>query len=277
MKKVGLCIVCWNRPKYFQQLITSLEANRISLDRVDCHLFVDGNMCMFTNIKMTDDKLIEECIDIWNKALLPQKQLHKRFNNASVAIHQFEMMQYMTSIYDHVIFLEDDVVVSPNFVAIMKNVLRSYHNNKDVFSVSPGFKLLCDKKYLDESSNKMVFTEGHFWTEAIWSHKWKKIVPKMKEYINIVERKPYISRDSKRIIALFTAGGRTMPASSQDNAKDWAISRTKMRRVRLVVNRATSIGEKGIHSTKEKLLKSGEGHNKIPVFENEDKFEFITI
>ena len=42
--------------------------------------------------------------------------------------------------------------------------------------------------------------------------------------------------------------------------------KTGLKRIRLVVNRATGIGDKGIHSTAAKLKQTGDGHNPIYAF-----------
>lgn len=266
--KIGLAIACWNRPQYFSQLIMSLEENILEFKNVESHLFLDGNQCAFNGNMTTDQKLIDECAKTWEKSIIPNKYLHKREWNVSIAINQFELMQMMTSVYEKIIFLEDDVIVSPNFLLVMKSVLDQYHNDEQIFSVSPGFKLLCnpkDQETILKNYDAIKMGEGHFWAEATWSYKWKRIVPHLKKYMEIVYQSPYKDRNNQKIRRLFVDGGRGMPATSQDNAKDWAISLSGMKRARMVVNRATGIGDIGIHSTKQKLMHSRDGHNTIPV------------
>lgn len=277
MNKTAIAIACWNRPDYFTQLMTSLEANLLEMEDVDTHMFIDGDICALTGEMRTDKQLIYQNIQIFQKALIPNKTMHVRSLNVSVAVHQFQLMQMLTPIYDRIIFLEDDVVVSPNFVGVMKKLLDQFENNNDVFSISPGFKLMCKKEEVEEYKDAIKFTEGHFWAEAIWTKKWNKILPRYEQYIKIVSEKPYKERDNQRIMKLFRDHGRAMPATSQDNAKDWAISLSGMKRARLIANRATGIGDTGFHSTPEKLKHSGDGHNPIHVFDNEKTFNFRII
>lgn len=277
MKNIALTIACWNRPQYFQQLMSSLEANILELENVDIHLFVDGGIDKFTGEPVADKQKIQENISIFQKAILPNKTLHARSLNVSIAIHQFEMMQMLTSVYDKIIFLEDDVVVSPNFVGVMKCLLKQYEKDPKIFSISSGFKPLCKPEDVEGHKDKLKLSEGHFWAEAMWSEKWRKIVPLLEKYMEIVSEKPYKQRDHQRIKNLFSTTGRAMPATSQDNAKDWAIYLSGMKRARLIVNRSTGIGDEGFHSTKEKLAHSGDGHNKIYVFDNEKRLNFTLI
>lgn len=88
-------------------------------------------------------------------------------------------------------------------------------------------------------------------------------------YYNIVKDSPYKQRDEGAIKNLFSNGGIKMITTSQDQGKDWAIMKTGMKRVRLIVNRATGIGDYGIHSTPAKLKQTKDGHNKIYAFEEE--------
>lgn len=277
MNKVAIGIACWNRPQYFSQLLSSLEANLLDLENVDTHLFIDGDICAFTGEQKTDKKLIYENISLFQKALIPNKTMHVRSLNVSVAIHQFEMMKMLTSIYDKIIFLEDDVVLSPNFVAVMKQLLNQFENDEKIFSISSGFKLMCKPTETEQYKDAIKSSEGHFWAEAIWTKKWNKILPRLQQYMDIVYQKSYMQRDHGKIKTLFENGGRVMSATSQDNAKDWAISLSGMTRARLVVNRATGIGDVGVHSTHEKLKKFGDGHNKIYVFDDEKKMKFRVI
>lgn len=277
MNKTALAIVCWNRPDYFSKLITSLESNLDDLSDVDIHLFVDGDICAFTGERMTDKEPIYKNISIFQNALLPNKFLYTRTLNVSVAIHQFQMMQMLTPIYERIIFLEDDVVVSPNFVVLMLKALDQFNNDDRIFSVSPGFKLMCKPGEEELYRDALRFTEGHFWAEAIWSKRWRVILPRLQEYMDIVSTRAYRQRDNQKINALFSRYGRTMSATSQDNAKDWAISVSGLKRARFMVNRATGIGEEGLHSTKEKLRKSGDGFNKIQVFDDDKKLKFRII
>lgn len=277
LNKTAIAIACWNRPEYFRQLMMTLESNLLEMEDVDTHMFIDGDICAFTGEQRTDKKLIYENISIFQKALIPNKTMHIRSLNVSVAVHQFQLMQMLTPIYDRIIFLEDDVVVSPNFIGVMKALLEQFENDESVFSISPGFKLLCKKEEVEKYKDALKFTEGHFWAEAMWTKKWNKILPRYQQYMDIVSQKAYVNRDHQRINKLFIDHGRKMAATSQDNAKDWAISLSGMKRARLIANRATGIGDSGVHSTPDKLKHSGDGHNPIQVFDNEKMFNFRLI
>jgi len=265
--KIGIGIISWNRPTYLKQLIKSLEKNNLS--DTYFHLFQDGFICKFTNRQVTNPKEISTSIKIFNDSILPNKTFHIRDKNISIAINQFEAMQTLYKKYKYFIFLENDVIVSPNFIEIMKKLLKQFEYDKRVACISSGLKLFCKESKIKENLDRLIFKRGHFWVEGCWAEKWKIIEKEYMAYYNIVKNKPYKTRDEGAIKNLFSNSGIKMLTTSQDNGKDWAIIKTGMRRIRLVVNRATGIGDYGIHSTPAKLKESKDGHNKIYSFKEE--------
>ena len=271
MNKLGVGIISWNRPQYFKQLIKTLEVNDCS--EVDFHLFQDGAVCKFTDKKLAETSKITESIRVFNDSKLPNKHYHIRDKNVANAIIQFEAMRTLYKHYPQFIFLENDVIVSPNFIVIMRKLLKQFEHDKRVACISPGLRLLCKEDKVKENLDKLIFTRGHFWTEGCWAEKWKIIEKEYMAYYNIVKDKPYRKRDEEAIKNLFGNSGIKMITTSQDNGKDWAIIKTGMKRARLVVNRVTGIGDWGIHSNPKKLKVSKDGHNKIYAFEEELKIK----
>ena len=275
IKKLGIGIISWNRPNYLKQLLNSLEKNDLS----DCnfHLLQDGFRCKFTNNIVADPKDISQSIKLFNDSKLPNKEFHIQEKNVSVAINQFEAMQILCKNYRYFIFLENDVIVSPNFIVVMKNLLKQFEHDKRVSCISPNFRLFCKKKEIKQNIDRLTFFRGHFWAEACWTKKWKIIEKEYMPYYNLVKNQPYEKRDEMVIKDLFNNSGMKMLTTSQDQGKDWAIMKSGMKRIRLVVNRATGIGDKGIHSTPGKLKATRDGHNKIYTFEEELKIKEFKI
>jgi len=273
--KIGVGIISWNRPQYFKELLVSLERN--TLDDLEFHLFQDGHICKFTGTEKTKKSLVKESIKLFEKSKLPKKKVHLQKKNVSVAINQFEAMRFLMKNYEQFIFLENDIVVSKNFFGLMKRVLIQFENDSRIACISPGFRRKCYEENMDYFANKLMLTDGHFWAEACWSKKWKLVEDEYMAYYNIVQHRPYGQRDNASILALFKRSGIKRAATSQDNGKDWAILKSGMRRARFIVNRATGIGDYGIHSTPQKMKKMGDGHNKIYEFKGEVEFKSFKI
>jgi len=265
--RIGVGIISWDRPQYLAQLIESLEKN--ILTETNFHLFQDGAVCKFTNEELADTNKIVESIGVFYKSKLPNKHYHVRDKNVSVAINQFEAMQYLRKNYEQFIFLENDVIVSSNFMILTRRLLEQFKKDERVACISPGLRLLCKENDIGKNLNKLKYSKGHFWAEACWSSKWERVEKEYMTYYNIVKNTPYRKRDEVAIRALFARNGHKAPTTSQDQGKDWAIQKAGMKRARLIVNRATGIGDHGIHSTPAKLKKSLDGHNPIYVYKEE--------
>lgn len=258
---IGVGIISWNRPDYLKQTVASLEKN--SLNGMEFHLFQDGAYCRFTSEKRANLRDIKKSVKIFSQSRLPRKHIHWRKENVSIAINQFEAMRYLCSLYDKFIFMENDVLVSENFMDLAKVVLEQYANDKEVACVSPGFRLKCERDKVDEYADALLESDGHFWVEMCWADKWQRVEEKYMNYYRLVKDVPYGKRRHAEINKLFELTGCPRPTTSQDNGKDWAIKQAGMKRLRFVVNRATGIGDCGFHSTPEKLARSGDGHNSI--------------
>jgi len=265
--KLGVGIISWNRPDYLKQSIDSLEKNDLS--DTHFHLFQDGFVCKFTDKVVAKAKDIYHSIKVFHDSKLPNKNYHVRDKNVSVAINQFEAMQTLYKNYEYFVFIENDIVVSPHFILIMKRLLKQFEHDKRVACISPGLKLLCKEDKVKENIDRLIFKRGHFWAEGCWASKWKIIEKEYMDYYNIVKDSPYKQRNEEAIKKLSSNGGMKMKTTSQDQGKDWAIMKTGMKRARLIVNRSTGIGDYGIHSTPAKLKQTKDGHNKIYALDEE--------
>lgn len=266
--KIGIGIISWCRTHCFSRLIKSLEKNDLS--NTEFHLFQDGAVCMFNGERLAKETDILRSIGVFKKAEFPKKYFHIRDENVSIAINQFEAMRFLYSNYDKFIFLENDIIVSPNLITLMKVALNQFQFDNKIACISSGFRLLCKQPEVRRNLDKLIRAEGHFWAEACWAKKWRKIEKAYMPYYNIVKRAPYRERNHGAINKLFNDTGHPRPVTSQDSGKDWAMKMLGMERIRFVVNRATGIGGYGVHSTPEKLKKF-DGYNKIYVSEEDLK------
>lgn len=268
--KIGIGIISWKRHYYLKQLIQSLKKN--NFEDTEFHLFQDNNVCKFTKNVVAEKKEIYESINAFVRSNLPGKTVHIQDHNVSIAINQFEAMEYLSSHYERFIFLENDIIVSENFIPLMKGLLEQFKDEEEVACISPGFRLLCKSEDVEKYKDRITYSEGHFWVEGFWAERWKRIKGHYLRYYNLVKDKPYKQRPEAEIKALFASTGIKRHTTSQDNGKDWAIIKSGMKRLRLVVNRATGIGDYGFHSTPKTMAKYRDGHNKVYDFSEVQKF-----
>ena len=274
--KVGVGIISFDRPDYLRQLVASLE-QQTHLEETYFHLFQDGSKNVFSGRECADQADIERCVNVFAEADLPRAFFHVREENAGIAINQFEAIEGMVAQYDYVLMLEDDVVLSPYYFRLMRVLFEQLEDQEDVFGFCLGFKKLCARHKTRENLDKIFKTCGHWWAEAFWADRWERVRPHFLEYYRLVQDKDYVMRPSQEIRELFRRKGWPSPVTSQDAAKDMAIYSAGMERVRTVVNRAISVGKRGVHFTPAIFRKLG-FHDQEPCIFAEDailqKFEW---
>lgn len=245
-RKLGVGIISFDRPEYLLSLLKSLEGQTY-LEEIDFHLFQDGVVNKFSGRVCANAADVAVCVDVFAEAKLPTAFFHVRDWNAGIGIHQFEAVERLVAEYDHVLMLEDDVVLSPHYLRLVRVLFEQLADREDVFGFCLGFKKLCAKHKVEENLGLVFETCGHFWAEAFWADRWERMRPHFMEFYRLVQGVDYVYRPHEEIQALFRRKGWPSPASSQDAAKDMAISSAGMVRVRTVVNRAISVGERGMN------------------------------
>ncbi|MDB5157653.1 MAG: sugar transferase [Mucilaginibacter sp.] len=82
--------------------------------------------------------------------------------------------------HDKIIVLEDDLIVTPNFLLFMNQALNKYSSNKEVFSVS-GYSF--DLKKIDNYDYDAYFlNRGWSWGWSTWKDRWGEIDWDVKSY-----------------------------------------------------------------------------------------------
>ena len=78
--------------------------------------------------------------------------------------------------YDKVIVLEDDLIVSNDFLDYMNNALNFYEKDKKIWSISGyGPKLPCLENYYDDI---YLSVRGSSWGWATWKDRWILLIGK---------------------------------------------------------------------------------------------------
>lgn len=271
MKKLGICVVAWNRPKYLKQTLESLKANDLTDTKV--YLFQDGHTCKFTGTQLTPSKTIEKSVETFRE-IFPKGAIHLQKENVSVAINQYDALTLMAQAHEQFIFLEDDVLLSPHYIQLMRILDKQFADDDRIASISPSFRAYCERKEWQDNEDKLILENGHIWAELYWSDKLRKVLDIYLSYYSMVKDKPYKARPHGQIRQLFEDSKFSYAkVTSQDMGKDWAVYMTGMKRARMKVNRATGIGDVGFHSTPQKMKRLMDGHNEVYVSDTELKIK----
>ena len=235
-------------------MLNSLSKNT-DLENTDFHLYLDGWVDRITkkpigNNLPTLEQRVKLCREAFRATSLPNKFIHDRKEHVHIAINEFEATEDLTSNYEHIVLLEDDIVLSPHYLRLLRVLIDQFKNEDQVFSVSLNFKKLDTNVVTKLNKIKFVTNkECHWWAECFSSNKWKIIKPQFLKYYEIVKNINYTKRPHYKIKNLIESWGVDFGATSQDAAKDASVTYCGLKRVNTVINRGIYIGEYGTHFT----------------------------
>lgn len=161
-----LVVFAFNRPENLEKLLSSLSVSRLAKES-DVFFFVDGPR---NNI---DFDKIRQCIEVISKyeCFFHSIEINRSTINKGLAESLIGGVSEVIRKYNKVIVLEDDLIVSKDFIEYMNHSLDLYENIERINSVS-GFSTLinCDE------SNKVNYFHPRpcSWGWGTWKSKWEK-------------------------------------------------------------------------------------------------------
>jgi len=187
-------IIIFTYRRNIDELIASLQKNKLAIQS-DLYIFSDG----YKNEIDKKDVLevrenLKEIDGFANISLIESP------NNKGLANSVIEGVTYVFESYEKLIVLEDDLVVSSDFLDYMNEALNFYQESENIWSIS-GYtpNLECLKEY-----DKDVFlsVRASSWGWATWKERWESIDWDIKDYKKF--------KKDKNAIKEFNRGGNDM-------------------------------------------------------------------
>lgn len=282
MSRLGIAIMAYNRPHYLARCLETLVAN--DLTDADVHLWQDGNVDAIRRTQLCAVDSIEESVSVFERAGLQSATVHRSDVNLCCAAQRAQLMPYMAERYETFICMDDDVVLSPWAIRHMRTLFAQYAGDGHTGSISPGFKLECPRGGERKHRDKVKYTRGHFWCEGWWRDTWARVWPWYEAYYERVRHVPYRDIGTMHAqIQEWSHGlgleGEYAAGPSSDTALARGLILAGYERMRFCVNRATGIGDEGLHCYPELMAKLGAGHQPIHTWDDEGgimRFELVT-
>lgn len=169
MKYAPIVIFAFNRVDVLQTLVKTLLKNPEAKES-NVYIYVDGAR---SNKKGENEKvrLVQEFV----KGIVGFKTLTYKFSetNMKLAPSIIAGVSEVINLYGKCIVLEDDLILSTNFLAWMNLCLDKYEDNKDIFQIS-GFTPSVIKDA--EKWGDIFFTrKAHSWGWATWKDRWEQV------------------------------------------------------------------------------------------------------
>lgn len=275
--RTALLLVGFNRVDYFDQTLTSLEAND-EAHKCDLHIYLDGG-------PKANQSALKERI---NASTFKSITLVARNENWGIGRHLIDARRTLFDElhYDRVLLFEDDMVLAPSYVATVLSIMDWSEQFNDVGTVM-AYTINKDSPEEQESqTDQVVATNRHFWGYGMSRSVWQDIKSTMYEFerryligvsyakrahrtirwrfIRGIVRRQRMQREGESLIpdSVLTAPFSSLPfgcPTSQDAVTALALWHHGYGRLTTRVSRARYVGEKGFSFSPEIYQKMGFG------------------
>lgn len=164
MSDTAVIIFAYCRFNELSNLLNSIKANE-GYKNYNYYFFIDGPK------NITHEILIEKVAKVVSEFSVPKKTVIKSKNNSGLAKSIISGVKKVSKKHDKFIVLEDDLILSENFLNFMSESLDHFQHNKDILNIS-GFNNLPFKNTL---KNYYLSMRSTSWGWASWSAKWNNI------------------------------------------------------------------------------------------------------
>lgn len=120
--------------------------------------------------------------------------------------------------HDDIIVLEDDLVVSPDFLQFMNAALKAYKDRSDIWSIS-GYTPRLQELEGNGRNGVFVVPRAQCWGWATWSDRWETVDWEVSDFSRLAQ--------SKELRKEFDKGGndlfRTLEMERRERIESWAV------------------------------------------------------
>lgn len=172
-----IALFVYNRPAHLRLTLEALR-NAYGATDTPLYIFSDGSR---TGSEVCVDAVRSLCNEVNGFASV---EVIRRESNIGLAANIIQGVTQLFNMYDNVVVLEDDLVVSPYFIRYMNSAL-TFYQSRNVFSIAaytPNMQLPSDYK-----STTFALQRNCSWGWATWKNKWQSVdwnVTRFDEFID---------------------------------------------------------------------------------------------
>jgi len=211
MQNAPILIFCYKRLLSLQQTIGALQKCKLA-PQSDLYIFSDGAKHHTDVEKVNEIRSYIKSVTGFQKVIIKEAK-----KNKGLATSIIEGVSEVIKNSERVIVLEDDLVVSPNFLSYMNECLGFYDDNSGVFSIA-GYTIPMEAPE-NYQYDAYFLPRASSWGWGTWQSRWEGIDWQVSDF-------EQFSNDKKQISA-FNQGGSDMFAmlkKQMTNKLDsWAI------------------------------------------------------
>lgn len=221
-KDLCICIFAYNRPRYCEQLIKSLQPQ---VFREHVVIFLDS-----AKEGSEDQRLVEQNISIARKSI-PDVKICRAHRNLCVAQNQWWGLNtvFVTAAYERALILEDDVVLGNRVLRTVRNMFPLLDLMKRTIAFNLGYRNYDDKltlRVVDPYPSELDIKDGcrhvhdhlHYWA---WATTRSKFLLMQTDYDKLFNEYFKNVQYSKRNVHAIINAIRQRGVYTQHGSQDW--------------------------------------------------------
>jgi hypothetical protein len=240
-----IAILSFNRPHYLREVLHSLRGQIFERDEIV--LIQDGAINAWSGRLKATPERIQQCIDVFQK-LIPWGTVLAPEGNIGIALNYERAENYMFKALGrpYALFLEDDLVLSPRYLTVIRSLLDIARLDRRVAYVSAYGNMWASLNEQRKRRRELQHMHEN-WGFAMTREAWLEERPFREHYLSLLNGRDYSERDSSRILEFYERRGWKTNITSQDAAR-W-IASVELGKVRITTFacHARYIGEYGEH------------------------------
>jgi hypothetical protein len=242
-----IAILSFDRPRYLKKVLLSLRRQIGHSQPVV--LFQDGAWNPHSRQLKGNPWAVAECIGLFRR-VIPWGTVAVSDVNLGIAANYERAEQEMFGRLraKHALFLEDDMVLSPNYLTVTRMLLDLAKHDRRISYVSAYGNFWAEPPEQEARRGELIHMHEN-WGFAMTCEAWLAERPFRREYLALLHDTDYTERNHEAIIRFYREHGWNTLITSQDSAR-W-IASLELGRVRLTTFpcHARNIGRRGVHST----------------------------
>ncbi len=254
-----IAVISFDRPDYLGQLLASLAAQQPAIKPQRVHLFQDGAVNRYSGIRYAEGADIAASLALFRE-FFPKGHVHASPDNIGITEN---ILRAETLFFEELrapvgYFFEDDLVLSPHYVAALDLMRRAfarldrlvYYNANGAYGASVEQQRI--------NARKLIFM-GHFWGFALKRSHWLRMQPFLADYHRLMVGRDERAHSLEDVRALLRSWGKTQthPGAGQDSARDLATHLMGCWRASCYPALGRYIGARGTHFTPSRFEQFG--------------------
>jgi hypothetical protein len=175
-----IAIFAYNRPQHLKKCIESLQENPLARDS-KLFVFCDGPKSSHDIEKTDQVKSVLSGLKGFTDI-----EIHYSPNNNGLARSIIKGVSHVLEMYEDIIVLEDDLVVSPDFIEYMNQALELFRNQMEVFSISGYCAPIPIKNY---TFDNFFYQRINSWGWASWKNRWTMVDWELNDFNEFFRKK----------------------------------------------------------------------------------------